>query len=131
MPDSLALTVVLLTGAYFVGLGVASLATPRAAGRFLLGFAGSAGAHYIELLLRLFVGAAFVVHAPAVPWPAVFTLFGWGLVLTTICLCAVPWRWHRRFAERTVPQALHHLPLLGVASLALGAFVLGSTFAGP
>lgn len=131
MLDSLPLTVVLLTGVYFVGLGVASLATPRAAGRFLLGFAGSAAVHYVELLLRLIVGAAFVVRAPALPWPAVFTLFGWGLVLTTMGLCAVPWRWHRRFAERTVPQALRYLPLLGVASLALGAFVLGSAFAGP
>jgi hypothetical protein len=130
MFDALALTVVLLTGAYFVGLGVASLVMPQAAARFLLGFAGSAAAHYVELLLRLIVGAAFVVRAPALPWPTVFMLFGWGLVLTTIGLCAVPWRWHRRFAERTVPQALRHLPLLGVASLALGAFVLGSAFAG-
>lgn len=131
MLDALALTVVLLTGAYFVALGAAALAAPRAAGRFLLGFAGSAAAHYVELLLRLIVGAAFVVRASAIPWPGVFTLFGWGLLLTTIGLCAIPWRWHRRFAERTVPHALRHLPLLGVASLALGTFVLGSTIASP
>lgn len=131
MLDTLALTVVVLTGVYFVGLGVASLARPPAAERFLLGFAASAGAHYIELLVRLVVGAAFLVRAPALPSPAAFTLFGWGLVITTIVLFAVPWPWHRRFAQRTVPRALRFLPLLGVASLVLGAFVLVVTLAGP
>jgi hypothetical protein len=33
-------------------------------------------------------------------------------------------QWHRRFAQRSVPQALRYLTLLGIASVALGSFVL-------
>ncbi len=38
----------------------------------------------------------------------------------------VPWRWHRHFAQRAVPGVLRFLPWLGLASLALGGFVVFS-----
>ncbi|MRR11683.1 hypothetical protein EG835_04270 [bacterium] len=53
-----------------------------------------------------------------------FTVFGWVLVVTTVGMFVVPWHWHRRFSERSVPQAVRRLPLLGIASFALGSFIL-------
>lgn len=120
----LALLGVVLTGAYFVGLAVVAFAAPEKAGRFLLGFAGTPFAHFLEMALRLAVGAAFVIRAPLMLFPEAFKLFGWVLVVTTACLLAVPWRWHRRFAQRVVPQALRRLRLVAMVSLALGALVL-------
>ncbi|KFN46722.1 hypothetical protein N787_09405 [Arenimonas metalli CF5-1] len=93
---------------------------------FLLGHASSARLHYLELALRLLVGAALLVRAPAMPWPQAFTVAGGVLVGTTL----VPWRRHQAFARRTVPQALRFLPMLGVASLGLGAGLLYAIVAG-
>ena len=58
MTEALALTIVVLTGLYFIALAVVSLFMPERTSSFLLGFAGSALTHYIELFLRLLIGGA-------------------------------------------------------------------------
>ena len=63
-------------------------------------------------------------------FPGVFVVLGWVLIVTSVALFAVPWTWHRRFAERSVPQAVRHLKLLGVASLIFGGFILLAKFRG-
>jgi hypothetical protein len=124
--DLLASALVLLTGLYLLGLGALSLAAPEKASRFLLGFANSATGHYLELLIRFLVGAAFLLHSRHMLYSAVFALFGWVLIGTTAVLAVVPWRWHQRFAQRSVPQALRHLKLVAIASLLLGGTVLAA-----
>ena len=132
---SLAGLVVLLAGVYLVLLGAAALLAPARASRFLLGFAGSARTHYVELALRLVVGGALVMSAPGMLHPEAFRIAGWILRATTLVLLALPWRWHHRFASHAVPRAIRHLPLLGAASLLLGALVIAAvasaTGAGP
>jgi uncharacterized protein YjeT (DUF2065 family) len=124
MPDALALIVVLVCGLYLIGLGVLALLRPQRASKFLLGHAGSAGRHYLELLLRLIVGAAFLRCAPYLPLPDLFAAFGWLLIITTLGLCLIPWRWHQRFAQQAVPRALRHLRLLALVCLLAGVVVL-------
>lgn len=126
MTDFLAASIIALVGLYFIGLGLASLLFPAQASRFLLGFARSPGVHYLELLLRLAVGASLIVHAPRMSYVAIFGAFGWILVLTTTALLLTPWRWHRRFAEQAVPKAIRHIALIGFGSLALGAAFLAA-----
>ncbi len=126
MLSSLAALVVALAGFYFLALGVLAFTAPARVSGFLMGFASSASTHYLELVVRVIVGAAFILTAPVVPLSVVFACFGWVLVGTTAVLFLVPWKVHRRFAERAVPEALRYLPLVGVASLVLGAFVLWS-----
>jgi hypothetical protein len=111
-------------GMFFLALGAASLATPLRARRFLLGFASSPYKHYAELAVRCMVGCAFILSAHDLLFPSAFSLFGWILLATTAGLLLVPWRWHHRFAQRTVPQALRFLPVLAVCCIALGVLVL-------
>lgn len=106
MLNTLALLGVLLTGCYFIGLAMVAFAAPEKVARFLESSAGSVSTHFLEMGLRLAIGAAFVIRAPQMMVSGAFHLFGWGLILTTVCLLAVPWRWHRRFALRVVPQAI-------------------------
>jgi hypothetical protein len=120
----LASAVVYGTGLYLIALGVGSFVVPAFVRRFLLAFAGTPVAHYLELSLRLVVGAAFLAHAQFMSFHGLFTAFGWVLVGTTAVMFAVPWQWHQRFAERSVPRALRRLPLLGLASFALGSFII-------
>jgi hypothetical protein len=130
MLQNLTLGIVLLAGLYFVLLAAVALLAPTRAATFLLGFAGTARRHYLELALRSAVGGAFVLQAPQMRFAGAFALFGWTLLLTTVGLVAVPWRWHSSFAHRAVPYATRHLPLIGLASLGLGGLVLVAALAG-
>lgn len=109
---------------FLLGLAATLFLRPDLGARFLGGFAGTARAHYAELAARLVVGSALVVFAPEM-WPAaLYRLFGWVVVATTLALSAVPWRWHRRFARRVVPPTLRYPRLLGAGAALLGAVVL-------
>lgn len=128
--ETVALFVVVQAGVYLLALGVISLVRPALASRFLLGFAGSAGAHYTELSLRLLVGGALVVQAPQMAFSAGFDLFGWVLLATSASLLLMPWRWHQRFAQRVVPRATRYIALLGLVSAALGGGLLAAVLVG-
>jgi hypothetical protein len=122
--EGLALAIVVLSGLYFIVLGVMSLLSPDRANRFLLGFANSAPVHYTELLLRFMIGGALVLYAPSMLFSFAFNLFGWVLVMTTAGLCLIPWQWHQRFAQKAVPRATRYISLIGVASLTIGGLIL-------
>ena len=124
MIESLASGIVVLAGLYLCALAAASFFVPSLANRFLLGFANSKRVHFIELLIRFVVGGAFVIHASRMFVPGVFRLFGWVLVVTTVCLLFLPWQWHHRFAQYAVPRATRYITFIGLCSLALGLFIL-------
>lgn len=126
MIDFLASAVIVAAGLYLFALGASCFVRPTSAAKFLLGFASTAFVHYLELALRVLVGVALVHKAPALPNPWVFNIFGWMLVATSLVMCLVPWRWHRRFAQRAVPQALRTIKPLGVSSMALGVGLVAS-----
>lgn len=125
----LSLAMVVLVAFYLLGLGAASLVAPTQARRFLLGHASTPSLHWLEMGLRLLAGAAFVLRAPAMRFPEVFAGLGWVLLVTSAVLVLLPWSWHRRIAERSVPQALRFLPLLGVSALLLGGGLLWAALA--
>ncbi|MDZ4701397.1 MAG: hypothetical protein SH809_16920 [Rhodothermales bacterium] len=121
--DTLALAIVLLSALYLVSLAVVSFARPARASTYLLGFAGSALAHYVELGIRIIAGAAFVFRAPYMVFSDYFAVFGWILLVTTAGLMLVPWQWHQAFARRAVPYAVQRLTLVAASSLVAGGFI--------
>ena len=125
-----ALLVVVGVGLYLLGLGLAALLAPGLASRFLLGFASSARAHYAELLVRVLVGGSLMVAAPRLAASGVWAVFGGVLVATSLVMLCLPWRWHQRFAQRSVPAALRHVAWVGVGALAAGAGLLGAVVVG-
>jgi hypothetical protein len=129
MVSLVAFYIVLLFGAYLVCLGSIALLSPARARRFLLGFATTPTLHWVELGLRVLAGAAFVANASAMRHPEVFAGLGWVLLLTTAVLMLIPWRWHRQFAQRSVPRALEFLPLIGVTSILLGGVIFFAALA--
>ncbi len=130
MASVLSLIAVVVTGLYFVALAVVAFTAPARASRFLQGFASSAVMHYLELSLRIVVGLAFVTRGPAMLFPLLFVTFGWILVITTSVIFLVPWHWHLRFAQKTVPKALRHLPLVALVSWGLGALIIVAAVGG-
>lgn len=120
-----------LAGLYLGGLATVAFAKPERARRFLDSFASTASIHFIELILRLIVGTAFVHYAPQMKFSGVFTVFGWTLVVTTAVMFFVPWKLHRRFAEWSVPLATKRMMLLGFGTYIAGLFILFSFCLGP
>ncbi|MBW3566983.1 MAG: hypothetical protein KY410_03325 [Proteobacteria bacterium] len=120
-----------LAGAVVTGVALGMVATallgvaaPEHLRRFLRGFASSARAHYLEMLVRVIAGAAFITYSPEMTPQDIFRLFGWIIVLTSAALLLVPWQWHRRFADIVIPVVVRHLPLYALVSLALAAFIV-------
>ena len=131
MVTVLASVLVLLAGLYLIGLAVVSVTFPQKAKVFLSGMASSAFAHYVEVAVRFVIGAALLIYAPMMMFSSLFLVFGWVLIVTTVALLAVPWRWHRRIASWSVPYATRSMPLFGLGSLVGGVFMLSSILFGP
>ena len=124
MGDLLAAIPVVGAGIYLLALGAAAFLRPDRVTTYLGRHASTLRAHLLELALRIGVGGGFVVVAPGTRLPIAFRVLGWVLIATSGVLLMVPWQWHRRFAQWSVPQATARLPLLGAAALAGGAFLL-------
>jgi hypothetical protein len=124
MITNLALIVVCLAGAYLVALGLAALFRRTLAENFLSGFATSSLLHFVEISIRIIVGAALVLAAPRLFPTILFTIVGWILVVTSVVMLFVPWELHRRFAAQSVPRALPFLSLIGVVSLVAGGALM-------
>lgn len=121
---TIAFFILFLAGLYLLLLGIACIFAPVIAKRFLLGFAGSASKHYLEIGLRMIVGIAMIIQAQHLAYSTAFTVFGWMLVGTTAVLLVIPWRWHQRFAEKVLPRVTRSLPLMGVVSVVMGASLI-------
>jgi len=130
MIDFLALIVVLSAALYLLALAIFSFLKPQKASQFFLGFVSSAYLHYLELFIRIIFGSAFIIRAPLMMLPELFTIFGWVLVGTSVCLLFIPWQWHQKFAQKAVPQALRQLKLVAVSSFLLGGFIIASAIPG-
>lgn len=130
MIEKVAFLVVALTGVYFIAFAVASLFASAQTARFLLGFASTPALHYLELSLRFMIGGSLAVSSPKMFASTAMNIFGWILLITTICILFLPWRWHWRFAQKVVPRATHYMTAIGLCSLPLGVFILTALIRG-
>lgn len=121
MMEAVAAALAWATAAYLLALGLLLLVAPTRGRHFLAGFAQSAVTHYVELGVRMLIGAAFIVHATRMAAATLFVLLGWVLIGTSLGLALLPWRWHARIAQRSVAMATRFTAPLGLASIALGA----------
>lgn len=122
----LAGALVILAGCWLVGLALLIFLAPNRADRFLMGFASSLRVHVLEQALRIVAGSALILYADHMRFTTVFWAFGWVLIVTSVGLLLLPWRWHQAFGTWAIPLATRHLTLYGLGSLALGGFVLFS-----
>jgi hypothetical protein len=128
--NTLAAIIVALSGLWLIGLGIAAFTNPERVKDFFGKFASSAFTHFLEMFIRITAGTAFVIHAPLMKFSVVFSAFGWLLILTTAILFFVPWKLHKRFADRSLPLLTNRMVLFGTVSLVGGLFILVSFFLG-
>lgn len=121
-----AILLVAALGLFLVGFGVIAWTRPSAASLFLRGFAGSAPKHYVEMAVRLAFGWALVVASSSLTGSDWISAAGWVLLITTGLMLCLPWRLHRAFTERAVPQVPFVLRTMGLISFCGGAFLLSA-----
>jgi len=124
----LAGTVVVAFGLFLIGLSVSVFARPELAERFFMSFASSARAHYFEQVVRLLIGASLVVISPGMWQSMIFRTIGWAVVISSVALMLMPWRWHQRFAQRVLPTVVRHMRLFAVGLFAFGVLLLYGAF---
>ena len=120
----LAAIVVVACGLFLIGLTGVIFAKPARAERFLMSFASSARAHYVEQAFRLLIGASLVVLSPDMWQTDIFRIIGWAIVVSSIALILIPWRWHHRLGLRVLPKIVRHMRLYAVGLFAFGALLL-------
>jgi hypothetical protein len=120
----LAELVVVLFALFLVGLALVAFAKPAIAERFFSAFANSARTHYTEQAFRLLIGASLVVLSPAMWQANFFRIVGWIIVISSVGLLVIPWRWHHRFGQRVMPLVFRHLRLYAVGLTAFGVLLL-------
>ena len=101
------------------------IAKPQAIS-FLNAFVKTPWHHFLEQTLRLIVGAALVVQAPNMAFSEFFGVFGWIIIITSLMLVGLPWRWHRTFAQKVIPTVIKFIQLYGILCFALGIFIIYS-----
>lgn len=94
--------------------------------RFLNAFVKTPWHHFLEQTLRLIVGTALVIHSPHMKFSEFFGVFGWIVIITSLMLLGLPWRWHRSFAQKVIPTVIKLIHLYGLSCLALGIFIIYS-----
>jgi hypothetical protein len=127
--NTVAGTIVVVFGLFLVGLAVVVFAKPVLAERFFLSFASSARAHYTEQIFRLLIGVSLIVLSPAMWKPAIFRFVGWAIVLPSLVLILMPWRWHHNFGVKVLPIVIRRIKLYAVGLLAFGVLLLCGVFA--
>lgn len=126
-----AFVLILAFGIFLLTLAGVLVFSEERGKRFLLGFATSAFTHYLEVTIRIIVGAAFVVYAAKMLFSPVFLVFGWMLIGTSAVLAVIPWQWHEQFARRAVPPVLKYPKLMAMVAAAMGMFILFCLVNGP
>jgi len=121
-----AAVIIALAGVYLLCLAALAFVAPQRAVRFFGGFASSARVHYLELGVRTLVGIALLAYAPHMAFASEFRVFGWILAVSSAPRAVVPWRWHQRFAQTTVPYAARYPRWLAAGSFVLGLVILGA-----
>jgi len=128
--SSVAALVVISFGVALMAFSASAFARPARVERFLLAFASTARAHYIEQAARIIIGASLILLSPSMWQSGLFRLFGWAIVLSSLVLICLPWRWHDRLGERMRPMLVRYLRLYAVSALVLGVLLLYAVFAG-
>jgi hypothetical protein len=122
-------TIVVTFSLFLLGLTAVIFTKPAVAERFFMAFASSARAHYTEQAFRLLIGAALIVLSPRMWQSNIFWFVGWAIVLPSLALILIPWRWHHRFGERVLPILIRRMKLYAVGLFAFGVLLLYGVFA--
>lgn len=119
--------IVLLSGAWLVGVAFLCAFRPRSALSFLTLMASTTFVNMTELALRFLAGAAMFVYARQTAFPGFLAVFGALLSVTAGLLTLVPRRWHAAYAVFWSQKlTIGAVRVIAMVALALGIFLISA-----
>ena len=109
--------------AYLLTLGALVFLRPAIVHRFFGGFVASWRINFLEAVVRLIVGLAFMGVSAETKLPAVFFWFGAALAVTAIPMMFL-YRLHKRQGVWVLPLTRRILPLMGISAIAVGVMIV-------
>lgn len=116
--------IILVTALFLIGFAFIAIIKPAPAKHLLRQFASSAQAHYSEQLIRIVFGLSLILYAQQMQFMHFHLALGWLIVITSLGLLGVPWRWHKKFADKVIPWVIWLLPVYAVGCLLLGSVLV-------
>jgi hypothetical protein len=125
MVDTVAKYTVVLFGIFFILTGLLMLIDPQRA-RAILRKAGSTDLiNYAEITIRLIPAAALIMAAGQSRYPAIFSLFGWFMLITSLVLYFVPRQLHHNFSLKAAGILKPvYFRLISPLAAAIGVFII-------
>jgi hypothetical protein len=125
MIDTVAKYTVVLFGIFFILTGLLMLIDPQRA-RAILRKAGSTDLiNYAEITIRLIPAAALIMAAGQSRYPAIFSLFGWFMLITSLVLYFVPRQLHHNFSLKAAGILKPvYFRLISPLAAAIGVFII-------
>ena len=118
---------VIVFGVFFICVGLIMLFNPQKA-REILRKAGSTNLiNYTEITLRMIPAVALILSADLSKYPAVFKLFGWFMLCTSIVLYFVPRQIHHNFSTKAADVLQpFYLQLISPLAFIIGILIIYS-----
>lgn len=119
---SLILTVVF--SLYLISLPFVVLIKKDIALKYFSSFASSQKAHLTEQLFRFVFGIAIFDYSDKMLYSNFYYSFGLIIIITTLILTIVPWKWHHEIGKKAIPLTLKYLNLYSFSAFIFGLFIL-------
>lgn len=116
--------IVALFGILLVLVGLVMVAKPDLWVKAATAYCRKPYMHPVEIAICIGFGASFVLYAGLSPYPALFKVLGYMLVIVGIGLLFVLPSYHQRYGIWSVEKTAPYSRLMGIVSLAFGALLL-------
>ncbi len=90
---------VIAFGIFFIVAGFTMLLAPNKARKTLRKAGSTNFINYAEITLRMIPAAALILYADFSKYPAIFKIFGWFMLITSVILYFVPPQLHHKFSN--------------------------------
>lgn len=110
-----------ISAVWLVGAGIIAVEKPRRAIKLLSKMGGTPAVHFGEHIVRLLVGASFMIGSAVFAYPRLFFAFGSFLAISSILIMILPRAWHHAYAKYWAGRISETIMrFIGASSIVLG-----------
>lgn len=93
--------IVILFGAFLIGVGLLMLLRPTKAREYLRKAGSTNLINYSEITIRMIPAAGLVIYAEHSKFPEILSYLGWFMIATSLVLYLVPRKLHHAYAVKS------------------------------
>lgn len=123
----LAKLTIILFGIFFICIGLLMLFNPKKANDILRKAGSTNFINYAEITIRIIPAVGLILAADNSKYPAIFNIFGWFMLLTSLVLYFVPQQLHHNFSVKAADMLKpYYFQLISPFSFLIGTLLIYS-----